>query len=66
MSDFVICSVGTNLNVLGPRDLAELPEVDRAEESLVCQRGENTTPNISGKVDDAFHAVGIREAKTES
>ncbi len=58
--DLVISSVWANLYVTGPSDLPKLPDVDGAEECLVCERCENTAAHIGSEVDDTLHAIGIR------
>ena len=64
LSDLVVSGVGANLDVLGPSDLPKLTDVNRAKECLVREWRKYAAPNVASEVDDALHAVGIRQAKT--
>ena len=45
-SDLAVCCVWADLNVLGPSDLPEAANVNRAEERLISEWRENPTPDI--------------------
>ena len=64
MSNLSVSGVGANLDVLGPSDLSKMTDVNRAKECLVRERRKYPAPNVASKVDDALHAVRIRQAKT--
>ena len=60
VSNLVVSRIGANLDVLGPRNLSKLTDVNRAKECLVRERRKYTAPYVASEVDDALHAVGIR------
>jgi hypothetical protein len=62
--NLAVSGVGANLDVLGPSDLSKMTDVNRAKECLVRERRKYPAPNVASKVDDALHAVRIRQAKT--
>src|SRR2546427_9095488 len=63
--DLLICCVGANLDLIGPRDLTEFPDVDLPEKRGVTQGGEHALSYICGQIDHPFHPVRIRDSDTE-
>jgi hypothetical protein len=64
--NFLVSCVRANLNVLGPSDLPETPDVNGLEERFVSQRGKNPSAYVSREVDDTLNAVGVSDADTEA
>jgi hypothetical protein len=66
MSDFVVSRIWADLDLFRPCDLAKLTDVNCPKERLVRQRRKDAAPDLAGKIDHAFDAVGIGDAKTKS
>jgi len=63
--DLVICSVRANLDVFRPSNLSILTDVNSAEKRFICEWGEDSAPNVCGKVDDTLCAIWICDAKAK-
>jgi hypothetical protein len=64
--DFLISGVGTNLDVLRPRDLTETPDVNGLKKCLVGERRKYAAPNIRREINDTLDAVGVSKADSET
>ena len=60
--DAVVGSVRANLVALGPRNLSELPNVDRPKKRFVRKGGEYASAYVAGEVDHALGAIVIPNA----
>jgi len=60
--DVVVGSVRANLDVLGPRNLPELPDVNCPKKRLVRKGREYSAANVVGEVNHALGAIGIHNA----
>ena len=54
----VVGRVRANLDVFGPRNLPELPDVNRPKKRLVRKGREYSAANVAGKVNHALGAIG--------
>src|SRR5437667_8330816 len=64
--NLLVSRVGTNLDLLGPRDLTVLANMDSAEKRLVREPCENASAHVRRKVDDALDSIWIGETKPVS
>jgi hypothetical protein len=65
-ADIVVCRVGTDLDILGPRDLPVPANMHSPEEGLIGQRSKHSPPDISREVNLARYTIRIRYAKAVS
>jgi hypothetical protein len=64
LSNLVVSGVGANLDILGPRDLPKLTDINCAKKCLVREGREYAAANFASKIDDSFYAVRIGQSET--
>ena len=60
--DLVVGRIRANFDVLGPRDLPELPEVNRPKKRFIRERREDPAANVASKINHAVRAVGVHDS----